>query len=47
LADQHIEFGSGRTMGWDRKMDDAGERRAVYVRDLDGYSYEFFTAVPA
>ncbi len=41
-----VEFGSGRTMGWDREIDDACEGRAVYVRDPDGHSYEFFTAVP-
>ena len=34
-------------MGWDRKIDEAGERRAVDVLDPDGHSYEFFTAVPA
>jgi catechol 2,3-dioxygenase-like lactoylglutathione lyase family enzyme len=41
-----VEFGSGRALGWDREIDDAGGRRAVYVRDPDGHSYEFFTAVP-
>jgi catechol 2,3-dioxygenase-like lactoylglutathione lyase family enzyme len=43
----HVDFGSGRTMGWDREIDDAGDGRAVYVRDPNGHSYEFFTVVPA
>jgi catechol 2,3-dioxygenase-like lactoylglutathione lyase family enzyme len=42
-----VEFGSGRAMGWDSEIDDAGGRRTVYVRDPNGHSYEFFTAVPA
>jgi catechol 2,3-dioxygenase-like lactoylglutathione lyase family enzyme len=33
-------------MGWDSEIDDAGGRRTVYVRDPNGHSYEFFTAVP-
>jgi catechol 2,3-dioxygenase-like lactoylglutathione lyase family enzyme len=41
-----VEFGSGRAFGWDRRIDDEGEGRAVYVRDPDGHSYEFFTVVP-
>jgi catechol 2,3-dioxygenase-like lactoylglutathione lyase family enzyme len=41
-----VEFGSGRAMGWDSEIDDAGGRRTVYVRDPNGHSYEFFTAVP-
>jgi catechol 2,3-dioxygenase-like lactoylglutathione lyase family enzyme len=47
--DQHpdIDFGSGRARGWDREVDESGEGRAVYVRDPDGHSYEFFTVVPS
>lgn len=41
-----VEFGSGRAMSWDREIEDAGDGRTVYVRDPDGHSYEFFTAVP-
>lgn len=40
-----VEFGSGRAMGWDSEIDDAGDRRTVYVRDPNGHSYEFFTAL--
>ena len=41
-----VEFGSGPLAGWDRRINHLGGGRGVYVRDPDGHSYEFFTAVP-
>ena len=41
-----VEFGSGPLEGWDRGINHLGGGRGVYVRDPDGHSYEFFTAVP-
>jgi len=40
------EFGSGVLEGWNRRINHLGGGRGVYVRDPDGHSYEFFTAVP-
>lgn len=42
-----VPFGSGPEHGWDRRTNDLAGGRGVYVRDPDGHSYEFFTAVPA
>jgi catechol 2,3-dioxygenase-like lactoylglutathione lyase family enzyme len=42
-----IEYGSGRTVGWDREINHLGGGRGVYVRDPNGHSYELFTAIPA
>jgi catechol 2,3-dioxygenase-like lactoylglutathione lyase family enzyme len=41
-----IPFGSGPERGWDRRINQLAGGRGVYVRDPDGHSYEFFTAVP-
>lgn len=41
-----IPFGSGPEHGWDRGINRLAGGRGVYVRDPDGHSYEFFTAVP-
>lgn len=45
-ADPDVEYGSGPWNGWDRRTNDLGGGRGVYVRDPNGHSYEFFTAVP-
>ncbi|MFI7104831.1 VOC family protein [Nonomuraea sp. NPDC050227] len=45
-ADLDVEYGSGPWNGWDRRTNDLGGGRGVYVRDPNGHSYEFFTAVP-
>lgn len=44
--DPSIDFGSGPEHGWDRDVNQLAGGRGVYVRDPDGHSYEFFTAVP-
>ncbi|MET0133152.1 MAG: VOC family protein [Kibdelosporangium sp.] len=44
-ATSDIPYGSGRVLGWDREINHLGGGRGVYVRDPDGHSYEFFTAV--
>ncbi|GAA3713114.1 VOC family protein [Nonomuraea antimicrobica] len=41
-----IDYGSGPMNGWDREINQLAGGRGVYVRDPDGHSYEFFTAVP-
>lgn len=41
-----IDFGSGPFDGWNRQINHLDSGRSVYVRDPDGHSYEFFTAVP-
>ncbi|MFB9207474.1 VOC family protein [Nonomuraea spiralis] len=45
-ADPSVEYGSGPWHGWDRRINHLGGGRGVYVRDPNGHSYEFFTAVP-
>lgn len=45
-GDAAVPFGSGPASGWDRRINHLGGGRGVYVRDPDGHSYEFFTAVP-
>jgi catechol 2,3-dioxygenase-like lactoylglutathione lyase family enzyme len=42
-----VPFGAGPEHGWDRTVNRVAGGRGVYVRDPDGHSYEFFTAVPA
>lgn len=42
-----VPFGSGPGNGWDRRTNELAGGRGVYVRDPDGHSYEFFTAVPS
>jgi catechol 2,3-dioxygenase-like lactoylglutathione lyase family enzyme len=41
-----VPFGSGPGHGWDRRINRVAGGRGVYVRDPDGHSYVFFTAVP-
>ncbi|GAA2794110.1 VOC family protein [Crossiella cryophila] len=45
-TDRSVDYGSGVEHGWDRRTNSLGGGRGVYVRDPDGHSYEFFTAVP-
>ncbi|MFC4530112.1 hypothetical protein [Sphaerisporangium dianthi] len=40
------DCGSGPEHGWDRRINHLAGGRGVYVRDPDGHSWEFFTAVP-
>jgi catechol 2,3-dioxygenase-like lactoylglutathione lyase family enzyme len=41
-----VDYGSGPEHGWDRRINNLGGGRGVYVRDPDGHSYELFTAIP-
>ncbi len=39
-----VAFGRGPGHGWDRRVDESGDGRRVYVRDPDGHVYELFSA---